>query len=280
MNKLHTVVVAACLTAGLASSGSPVQPEPPRRLRPLPDDLYHAATAFGTALRTPLERIFFNWDSASRRVILRRASRADRKAPWSDLREQVIEVPFDLSVVLPTCDATPALDAIWVAGAYDTGGSTVEKWTLAPAPSPSSEPLRVCRSVLYRGTGLGIVADLAVDPQQEFLLVLTYGTPRIFRLPKSAPSVPVLMFDADAIPRLADAKTIDFLLHRDEGPMYVLDTIWRYQREAPPDRATIVLRDRDRDGVVEGFEVLSDAEWGERGYEWASEWVLPCREED
>ena len=216
------------------------------------------------AANTDLERSYTSYDSYERKVVLSRWKRDDASTPWSSrhVTKQVLSADFDISGVAVAIRPTPHIEALVVCGTNaTTGTSVIEQWKFPDAASDT-------RTTLYRGTSLGFLCDVEVDPSLRYVLALTHdGSVYRIDLPSDADRrPPVLLYDTEEVPELESAIAIRYAKHVSDGSMFVID------QRAPGDD-TVILRDADDDGALEGVSVLSGAQWEESGYALLSNFV-------
>ncbi len=256
----------------------------------LPAELYRVASSTRTleALASNDVRItMFDWDSKRREFHVYRRHRADAQSPWSPLEKQVVSTSFDIADAVPLCNEDLDIRRAYVAGTYDNGTSTIERWDFVETTGGTggfgggSHPqITVNRTVIFQGTELDIIAAIAVDPNEESqLLVLTYATGKLMRLPLSGVSSPILVFDSTTVPELANARSIGCRQHVTLGPTYYLNSIpgWRrsmYKNEPHPD--VIVAWDTNADHVPDSQEVLSWTQYKAQGHQDLRNFVDPC----
>jgi len=88
---------------------------------------------------------------------------------------------------------------MYVAGTYDTGISTIEKWVFVYGLS--SVPA-VQKSVLYQGQSIGYVASMTEAPSGQFLFVVTDSPTKVYRVSTTGLTPPAMVYDQATISQL------------------------------------------------------------------------------
>ena len=126
-----------------------------------------------------------------------------------------------------------------------------------PSASSYAQPTR--DTIL--GNQAGLVQSLEVDPYGRFLMLLTYPDSNVFRVDLLAvPKTLELMFTAQDIPELADAKTIDAYRLVGGGHIYVLTNMGGLRAGSLGGNGGIryvVLQDSNNDGGFESVEAFT-----------------------
>jgi len=240
----------------------------------VPTELVRPAMSGGKVVGNDLRRVWIRWYGQKREVIVRRSVRASTGDPWPPTQDQKLTCSFDITALVGRC-GDGKLKAIYVAGTYDSGLSTVEAWVFGDSGGTGS----VQRYPLYQGNSLGFISDITADDQRRHVYAVTYGQPAIYRFaatPGGLTANPSPLYDTTSIPALSGAKTLAFLLHATEGAKVVIGDQWPEQTWAPPDPKTVVLEDSENDGTIDDVVVLTDAEWEARGYDSPAAWVSFC----
>lgn len=241
----------------------------------MPRELFHNNPQFGSGLfaNTDYEMSWVGYDTESRKVVVTRNKRADASIPYGpqDIDKQVLSVSFDISAIAVGIHPVPSIDNIFVAGTDPSNGLTrVEQWKFSygngSAGGLGAGPTE-SRSTLYSGTSLGYIRAMDVDPQQRYLLILSYDGD-VYRLdvPPPAqngqtpnPTPPVLVADTSTVPSLAQARKLDHFYHVTDGTMFLATSY-------DPSANTIVFPDADDDGALEAPQVYTASQWQSSEY--------------
>lgn len=223
-----------------------------------------------------------HWVAKTKNVWINRSERETPTATWHKQKQE-------LSASFFVIDARSRGDEdIYVAGLYESGDATIERWKLVHPPSISPlgayipldrRPMpTVRRSVVFFGTSLGIIRSLEVDPQNRFVLALTQEPRRLYSIsvPTSPPSFGLVqqLHDTTSLPQLSGIHTIVFAKHITEGRKYLLlqQTRWAGLDSAPS--YTVFLNDANEDGVFDSPVVLDTLSWKALGYHDLASWSL------
>lgn len=176
--------------------------------------------------------------------------------------EDVVE---EWEVVFPV--GTPIVE---VAGAPPRGIPApmpfVQTVTTTEVPGPGGgggfsqkkRPPFTRKTVLFSGVGTGPFSAIEADPEQRFLLLLSYSTGDLYSLDlTSSQSTPVLEFSANEIPHLSLVREISVGEHQDYGRYYrLVETKGDLQFGDDT-----FLVDADNDGVFETHSTLTGSEF-------------------
>jgi len=248
---------------------------------PMPDELYKVQDfSPRTVVRGELKRSWIDWNSKMREVRIRRSERPGTSDPWPRPTTQTITTSFDISDVVAFCDAAQNVGTLWVAGTYETGLATIEKWT-ATAGGPGGAgagAVTFVKTTIFQGDEMGSIASIAPDPQGRFVLVLGYESRSVYKLTIGLGGPPQVVHDVASIPELALAKSMVRSDHPVEGPNLLYEEpkrswhVWTYGE----DPTTILLGDEDDNGTIDSIEVLDRAAFEAAGYHLWSTWESPC----
>jgi hypothetical protein len=142
-------------------------------------------------------------------------------------------------------------------GGSGTTSSIVGGTYVAPSQRPANP--RITRRELYRGTTLGGVRAMAIDPDCRFVLLLAAGNSGLYRLdiPNSgAAPPPVLVLAATELPQLGTGTLLSPLQHTSEGRIYVLESVGGAPLLVDE---TSVLYDVNNDGLFDGHLTMTHA---------------------
>lgn len=242
----------------------------PRQEHGLPSVLHITLIRPDTVRQESLKVDKMKWSSFHRTVTVERCRRPTPASEWGSTT-QTMSASFDIAWV--AVRVTEEIDALYVAGTYETDLNTIEKWMF----TYGSEPLpRVRRSVLYQGSDLGNIASLALSPSGQFLFFVTYNPAKVYRIPNTELSTPTLVADEHTIQELGTGPiwTLRRRIHVTEGPKYMLaDDRYGPTRDLPSNAWVITLNDPDDDGAVDSHSVFTVAEWNEAGMDNYVHWV-------
>jgi hypothetical protein len=114
---------------------------------------------------------------------------------------------------------------------------------------------------LYRGSGLGTIRELAVDPDGRFVLALTDGEMGLVQLSLKdmGPNGPAMasVLTLEAVPELQQVSRLYPAQHNTAGRMYLMDPALN---SGVLPKAVVVFDD-DNDGVFQDQLVLSPEEF-------------------
>lgn len=147
----------------------------------------------------------------------------------------------------------PAQTGGFVAGTPFTGPGSISvsggTWI---APQSRAAPPPPTRNEIWRGSSLGTVLDLRVDPDGQFLLLLTEREMRrVERMDLADPDNPVELASEVTIPSLAALDTITCREHVSEGRLYILTA-----GGGPWVDQVVLLRGLE-DGLLDGFDEMT-----------------------
>lgn len=154
-------------------------------------------------------------------------------------------------------------------GAGGGGGPFSQPYT-HPVNRPSLPPPPI-REELYRGTDIGPVASMAIDPEGRFALVTTTDSQELFQVVFSDPVSVTAIFSAANLPILgSDWVRLQVRHHSTEGRKYVL------AGSSPDDPAALntqFINDADNDGVFESVSgIYTYSEYRDSAYGPPSVW--------
>ncbi len=222
-----------------------------------------------------------------KQVVIDRQERESPSAPWAK-QHQVLTTSFPISSAKSRCD-----EEIWVAGSAAPQNATIERWALHHPMRQTGSGQYIAldqrrlpedrRSTFYSGSDYGYVADLAVDPEGRFLLLLFVSfdgsSKRLYQwhLPIAPPpsylGPPVLLADSASLPELSLIEQVSVAQHESEGRKYVLSSVRRGTDVwVAADVITILLSDPENDGVLSPPIVFTAAEWAAAGYKSEGAW--------
>jgi len=194
------------------------------------------------------------------RFIVRQAVRDPVTRAWSE-ELHVFTASFVLEHV-----SSAGSDRFYVLGSSPSGEQVIERWQGVSEAQAGGGGYELKRRELYRGTSLGPVRLLEVDPQERYLL-LVHGAPTTvlsqMPLPTGQPVVP--LWDSTRIPNLAFVNEAYPRDHLTQGRLWVFTVFGADDPQDPVQHRTLVF-DGDDDGVMDGFLTLSEAEWEAQGY--------------
>ena len=252
---------------------------------PLPQDLYKKKEGRGgkrIAVFSDLKKTCFDWDSAEREIYVSRLERPNDQTTSWNTTVQTLTTSFDISSAYGVCNSDSDLDSLYVAGAYPNGTSTIEEWKFTYTPPMGGlDPLpKVSRSVLYQGTDVGIIADAVVNDDQSLLVFLTTGKSIYSLALPGGPlglSAPQLLYSPSTLPDLAEARYgLEFMRHVAEGSKYTIRAYNPLLGLGSDTDKVIVLLDANNDNQIEGYEIVTLAQWDLRGYRDGAAWMTPC----
>ncbi|MBL8842102.1 MAG: hypothetical protein JNL90_11320 [Planctomycetes bacterium] len=237
-----------------------------------------------SARDSELARCVLRWSqgpNAQVTVIRKERESTAATAAWS-VQEQLLPVGFVPTAVEPRV-AGGQLTELYLAGMRTDGSAIVECWSFEYGATPTGAPYValaqrplpiVQRATRLASTAYGTIRALGVDPEDRFLLFLSYEKPALWKLALPGDGVTKL-HDATSLPALAHKGSIRFRTHVTEGRQVHLTNRQPYQRPDPslPD-PLVVLRDRDDDGTFDSVWVPTDAEWSAGKYDRAESWTL------
>lgn len=245
-------------------------------------------------VKTDLKRSWYDWNTLDKKVEVKRRERQLGSA-WSEQVQEIATQYFPVDVRW-RCDGATEIGELYVAGVYENGDAVVEKWTFTYPPStvgsprPDSQvgvryvpldqrPLPTMTPVeLYRGTAIGRIRTLEPDPEGRFLLLLSREKPTLYRIRflGSAVSPPTVELSQATMPYLASCGVVDVSQHESEGRQYHVYPGHRWHPDLSTARSTIVLRDRDNDGIFDPPELVSSQQWTRYGYDSYTAWTPLC----
>jgi len=248
----------------------------------MPRELFRSNPDFrpGLVANTATEESAVAFDSYLRKVIVFRWKRTDptRRFGPDDVESQALSVSFDISSITVAIDPVPRVDSLYVAGTDpSTGASRIEHWKFSYGAGPGGldEAPTETRTTLFSGTSLGYIRSICVDHRQRLLVVLAYDG-GVYRLdiPQSGgagsggrePTPPILLYDPAVIPQLAQARDLDYYLHKSDGYMFLIHLDGADTDIESRDTDTIVIPDADGDGELEPAVVYSASTWDSSGY--------------
>ncbi len=239
----------------------------------LPQALYMPPSGGRVVVDTPLAKCHYDFDSEKREIEIQRRERANPGAAWSSTKQE-LTTSYDIAWVVGRADAQSRLDVLYVAGTYDTGTTTIEKFRfdygLTAVP-------KVTRAVLYQGTTLGIFSCVELNGAGTQLFAVTHGsTPKVYRVSTTGVSAPTVVASPATIPELGTAAvwTIKRRVHVSEGPKYLLtDDRLHALNDMPTNDYVIALNDPDDDGVIDSHLAYTASDWDGAGMDEFTNWV-------
>jgi hypothetical protein len=143
------------------------------------------------------------------------------------------------------------------------GGATYE--SLPTRLSPAT------RVRVYRGTSIGHIRSMVVEPEGRFLLVLTYPDRALYRIDLTQSGYPrTLLHSVGTLPHLQSATTLRVREHSTDGRAYSLFEI--YGSFLPSGYSVTLLFDPENDGILSAPVTLTAPEWIAAGYESDAAW--------
>ncbi len=240
----------------------------------LPDELHHYNPEYrcGLYANTSTEMSWVGFDTASAKVVITRNSRQDPAVPYApaDIQKQLLSASFEISSIAVGIDPSPTIDSIYVAGTDPTTGmARIERWKFSygtgGAGALGSGPTET-RQTIYTGTELVHIRSIDIDPDQRYVLVLT-DQQSVYRLEIPSPTggaggplpTPTLVADVTSVPELAGVTQLDHYLHVTDGHMFLLTS-------DASDSDTVVVRDSNDDGIVDGVDAYGASAWQASDY--------------
>ena|GEM_PF-2268818 len=227
------------------------------------------------------------WNGKKKEVVITRSEKETAASDWS-VQTQQLSASFFILDVRSRCD-----QELFVAGAWPTGTTVIEKWRLAHPPAYVTPPgggsatympiahrglPSVRRDVLFEGSQLGLIRSIEVDPQGRFLLLLSNDSHSLYRLDLVVPgSTPQAMFTTQTLPQLAGIKSVLYAKHVTEGSRFLLLQQPRGESDVlhlDANPYSIFLDDPDDDGVLATPNVIDEGTWDAAGYGVLSHWAL------
>jgi hypothetical protein len=233
------------------------------------------------------KRSWYDWNTLEREVEILRDERRDVAGTFSR-QTQTLSASYFITAAGSACTSSGDLEALFVAGVHENGESTIERWTFGYPPSVDGSgayiPIdqrslpRVQRREIYRGSSLGRIRSVAIDPGLRYLLFLTRENPTVYRidLAPGGSLVPTVALDQQAVPYLAQMRSIVVDRHATMGLMYMLmsNAWWTADPSLPKD--VIILPDADDDGALEAPFVVNELLWSALGFDGPEAWVRIC----
>lgn len=146
-------------------------------------------------------------------------------------------------------------------GVHETGqapeGPLQHPWTLPwiePAGRPNDGLVPPLRTELFRGTEVGEVADVAVDPEGRFLLLTGMGDAAVTLFLLADPPQVHPLYDDESLPGLAPGASVDVVEHENLGRTYRLTCS---VAPGPADDTFLFLHDPNNDGLFDSEVALT-----------------------
>ena len=258
-----------------------------------PDDLIRPISLISGsyAVKQETKKSLYGWSTLSKSVTFKRKERETTTHPWHQ-QEQPLSASFFVIDVRTRCNNSGEIRSAFVAG-FDGSTSPAEaviqewKFTYPRLPETVHQGsfytpidqrplLTVERIVHFRGSGLGSIRCLEVDPAGRFVVFVTYENPTVYQmsLPTGTPQV---LAGSSSYPEIADIGALFATEHITEGPMIQLLPVSRWAHGAS-ESWIVVLPDPNDDGVFGLPQVLTFGDQSSRGYFDASNWTRPCRD--
>ena len=158
--------------------------------------------------------------------------RAEREKASDDWVEQIQreKATFFVTDARSRCDAE-----LYLCGFDDDGVSIIERWAFTHPKSTDASGAKVPldkrplptieRSVVFKGSQLGTIQALEVDPEGRFVLALTFEEPTLYTIPLPT-GAPRVLFDRKSLPEIVRMRAIHVLNHATEGRKYWLSSVW------------------------------------------------------
>jgi len=253
------MAISACFAGAAEGRGLPralcraVQPEP-----------------VGEKTATKVNKI--GWYSSRRTVTVERLTRPDPADSWNR-SEQVISTSFDVACATAVVGTNNEIECLYVAGTYETGLTTVEKWTFVYG---LSELPAVQKSVLYQGDSFGPITSMELGASNAYLFFVTHEPAMACRLSTAGLSAPTVIADSTTVPALSDAGPwrLTRRVHVSEGPKYLLvDALLTNRRDVQRNDWVLTVNDSNDDGTPESVSTYTVAEWNAAGMDGHAKWI-------
>ena len=163
---------------------------------------------------------------------------------------------------------------LFAVGRWSDGEIAIERWTIAlPAETTrASKGLALKKERLPSPTGTGTLRACAIAPRGEVLIAQRDDTGDVLRIDLATGRSQVL-FATTQFASLGRCNTMVWHRHADGAPAFLMVHVdWGCVQTG--DR-TVILWDRDQDGVPESCEEVLDDAWIERGYNADGQWWPP-----
>jgi hypothetical protein len=276
------VAAIAAVAALLAATEWSGPTTPISRRHELPAELtqtIHGAEGAIEFVQTPTKHAWVKVRQFERKLTLSRFESHPKGGPTSR-QEQTFDHSFWATDVQAERSAVSGeIVSLVVAGLHDDGSATLERWKftyhettgtylpLEARPLPTTE-----RTVLFAGTTLGTIASVAIDREGRFLVVHTFESHVLWKIPLVAPFTPVALFTPETTPVLAEMGNVICTDHVTEGRQYSLTAGHRFGARGESD-VTLIVRDPDNDGVFEAPVACSWAQFKALRYDLLSSYV-------
>jgi hypothetical protein len=140
---------------------------------------------------------------------------------------------------------------------YSVANSIVGGTFVAPGARQQIVPER---EVIYRGTTMGHVRSMDVDPEGRFLLLLSYSTGTVYRFDLlTTPPQLNTAFEPTAIPHLTNVRSLWIGDFAQQGRKCTLSEI--QHGKLPEVHHFTILDDANNDGVFENHTTYGVSEW-------------------
>ena len=238
----------------------------------LPRELCRAVQPEAVPGKTDTKVNKVGWVSSRRAVTIERLDRPHASAPWNKSK-QVLSTSFDVACTVAELDDDNEIAALYVAGTYATGLTTVEKWTFLYGLNHLPN---VNKIILYQGNDVGPITSMALGASDQYLFFVTHNPAKVCRLSTAGLSTITVVADSAAVPALADPGPwrLTRRVHRTEGPKYVLvDVLVTNHRKVQRNEWVLTVNDANDDGTPESVSTFTVAEWNAATMDGASKWV-------
>lgn len=172
---------------------------------------------------------------------------------------------WEYSTSYEVIDARPkGHDVFYLVGKESGGEYLLERWKEKKSVLGTkvrkvvSGNLGFSRMEVYRGTSLGQIATIGVDPGGRYLLIL-HGSPRKLSVMNLATGSTSVLYDDAAVPELDMSLPSLFpRLHVAEGMVWTLEGLYF---PAMPDNEKVLFYDYEDDGVLDSWAVYSGPDY-------------------
>jgi hypothetical protein len=257
MTALWISIVTACLTAQL------------------PCDSLILRRGGGQMTETPELKVWYERESFTNSITIE----AQQGKSCSARERRLGTVEFASFMI--TADAPLPIEAqtrgplqLFAVGRLSGGATAIERWTIAlPAETaPPSTRLAVTKERLPAPPGTGMVRACAIGPRGEVLIAQRDDTGDVLRIDLATGRSQTLFASAQ-FASLCPCNAIEWHRHAERGPAFLLIHVDRGCSQTG-DR-TMILWDRNEDGIPESCEEVLDEAWIDRGYNGENQWSPP-----
>lgn len=280
-----TLLCVVVFAAGLLTFSGASQSPPPQPIEP-PGDLSKPIVPgnVAKAYYSDLYRAWYDWETATKTVIVKRRERESATSAWVEQIQDVSTAYFVVDV-RSLCETANSIASLFIAGVYPNGEACIERWSFTYPPPPGGggyvpidqRRLPTIRKVeLFRGAQYGHIRCIEPDPEGRFVLFLTYETPTLYRRPLPSGAITTELTQS-TVSQLADACSLYAAQHATEGRQFHLIRGTRWEADMDASRVIIVLKDGNNDTVFDSPVVLTPTQWSQQGYDGPGVWLQFCQ---